>query len=83
MLSLFAAIYGLIQQFHGLPSWDQAWVTTKGYSALNLGSNVIRAFGSFSSAEEYAAFLSLGLVAWLALSGKATRMFPRCTSRRP
>ena len=76
VLSLFAAIYGLIQQFHGLPSWDQRWVSTQGYSALNLGSNVIRAFGSFSSAEEYAAFLSVGVVAWLALAGKQTRMFP-------
>ncbi|HEV3212298.1 MAG TPA: hypothetical protein VGZ03_02770 [Acidimicrobiales bacterium] len=76
VLSFFAAIYGLIQQFHGLPGWDRAWITTKGYNALSLGSNVIRAFGSFSSAEEYAAFLSVGLVAWLALSGKGTRMFP-------
>jgi hypothetical protein len=76
VLALFASIYGLIQQFHGLPSWDRAWITTKGYDALNLGSNVIRAFGSFSSAEEYAAFLSVGLVAWIALAGKQTRMFP-------
>jgi hypothetical protein len=76
VLSFFAAIYGLFQQFHGLPSWDRAWITTKGYNALNLGSNVIRAFGSFSSAEEYAAFLSVGLIAWLALSGKKTRMIP-------
>jgi hypothetical protein len=76
VLSLFAAIYGLVQQFHGLPSWDRSWITTKGYNALSLGSNVIRAFGSFSSAEEYAAFLSVGLVAWVALSGKQTRMFP-------
>ena len=75
-LSLFAAIYGLFQQFHGLPSWDRAWISTKGYQALSLGSGVIRAFGTFSSAEEYAAFLSIGVIAWLALAGKKTRMFP-------
>jgi hypothetical protein len=77
ILSLFAGIYGLFQQFSGLPSWDRTWITSKGYSALSLGSNVIRAFGSFSSAQEYAAFLSIGLVAWLALLGKRTRfVFP-------
>lgn len=74
ILSLLSSIYGLIQQFHGLPSWDKSWTTTKGYAALSLGTNVIRAFGPFSSAEEYAAFLSIGLVAWLALSGKRTRI---------
>ncbi len=74
ILSLFAAIYGLIQQFHGLPSWDVAWTQSKGYSALNVGQ-VQRAFGPFSSAQEYAAFLTVGLVAWLATARKATRMF--------
>ncbi len=72
--SLGAAIYGLYQQFSQFPSWDQAWINSKGYTALNLGSGVVRAFGTFSSAQEYAAFLSVGLVAWVALAGKATRM---------
>ena len=44
---------------------------------------MIRAFGSFSSAQEYAAFLSVGLVAWLALaSKKSTGCSSRSTSRR-
>jgi hypothetical protein len=76
VLGLCSAIYGLIQEFHGLPAWDQAWVSTNGYAALTVGSGVLRAFGSFSSAEEYAAFLSVSLVAWIALSGKKTRLFP-------
>jgi hypothetical protein len=76
VLGLCSAIYGLIQEFHGLPSWDQTWVSTNGYAALTVGSGVLRAFGSFSSAEEYAAFLSISLVAWIALSGKKTRLFP-------
>jgi hypothetical protein len=75
VLALLSAIYGLIQQFHGLPPWDKSWITSKGYAALTLGSNVIRAFGPFSSAQEYAAFLSVGLVAWLATARKSTRMF--------
>lgn len=75
ILSLGAAAYGLIQQFHGLPSWDVQWTQSKGYSALNVGNGVLRAFGPFSSAEEYAAFLTVGLVAWLATARKATRMF--------
>jgi hypothetical protein len=76
VLGLCSAIYGLIQEFHGLPSWDQAWVSTNGYAALTVGSGVLRAFGSFSSAEEYAAFLSISLVAWMALANKKTRIFP-------
>lgn len=75
ILALLSSIYGLIQQFHGFPSWDQHWISTKGYAALSLGNNVNRAFGTFSSAQEYAAFLTVGLVAWLALARKPTRMF--------
>ena len=68
VLSLFAAIYGLSSSSRACRRGTRRWITTKGYAALSLGSNVIRAFGSFSSAEEYAAFLSIGLVAWLALA---------------
>ncbi|HUD70034.1 MAG TPA: hypothetical protein VMQ40_07325 [Acidimicrobiales bacterium] len=76
VLGLGSAIYGLIQEFRGLPSWDQQWITSNGYQALTIGSGVIRAFGTFSSAEEYAAFLSISLVAWLALARTETRLFP-------
>jgi hypothetical protein len=77
VLALLSAIYGLFQEFHGLPSWDASWIQSKGYAALNVGSGVIRAFGPFSSAEEYAAFLTVGLVAWIALgTKKGARMFP-------
>lgn len=62
VLSVVSAIYGLIQQFVGFPSWDERWITTSGYVALNVGNGVTRAFGNFSSAQEYAAFLSVGLV---------------------
>ncbi len=62
VLSVVSAIYGLIQQFVGFPSWDERWITTSGYVALNVGNGVTRAFGNFASAQEYAAFLSVGLV---------------------
>jgi hypothetical protein len=61
-LSVLSAIYGLVQQFVGFPSWDERWITSSGYTALNVGNGVTRAFGNLSSAQEYAAFLSVGLV---------------------
>lgn len=62
VLSVLAAVYGLFQQFVGFPSWDQRWINSNGYVALKIGNDVTRAFGNFSSAQEYAAFLSVGLV---------------------
>lgn len=64
-LGLVAAVYGLVQTFSGFPAWDQAWIDNEGYTALNVGG-VIRAFASFSAASEYAAFLGLAVVAWVA-----------------
>jgi hypothetical protein len=60
-------VYGLIQTWSGLPSWDQMWVKQTGYAALNVG-NVIRAFGTFSSAAEYASFLGIGIVVSVAFA---------------
>jgi hypothetical protein len=73
IMGLMAAIYGLIQQVHGFPSWDQRWVQSKGYTALSLGQGVVRPFSFFSSAEEYAVFLAVGATAWVALLGRRTR----------
>ncbi len=72
-LSLAAAGYGLFQVFNHFPSWDQTWITSSGYTALNVGNGVTRAFGMSASAQEYAAFLALGFIAWLALYFKANR----------
>jgi hypothetical protein len=66
-LALFSAVYGLYQEFRRFPSWDARWIQTSGYSALNVGNGVVRAFGSSASAQEYAAFLGVGFVAWLSL----------------
>ena len=74
ILSLVASAYGLYQQFVQFPSWDITWIESKGYTALNLGSGIIRAFSTFSSAQEYAVFLSVGLIVWSVLAAKSVRM---------
>jgi hypothetical protein len=66
VLALLGAFYGLVQQFSGFPSWDLRWINSAGYTALNV-NGFDRAFGSFSSAQEYAVFLCIGLVSWVAL----------------
>ena len=74
VLSVVSAIYGLIQQFVGFPSWDERWIASSGYVALNVGNGVTRAFGNFSSAQEYAAFLSVGLVILVSSLPKVRRV---------
>jgi hypothetical protein len=61
VLGVGAVLYGLFQQYRGLPSWDQSWVNSFGYAALHVGT-AIRAFGTFSASAEYATFLGIGVV---------------------
>lgn len=76
-LAVPAAIYGLVQTVSGFPSWDERWiqsVTASGaYVALSVGGT-IRSFSSFSSSAEYATFLGIGLVVWLAYGRRPTTM---------
>ena len=67
-LGVLAAAYGTYQTFSHFPSWDAAWIESAGYTALNVGGGVVRAFGMSASAQEYAAFLGLSIIAWLAIS---------------
>jgi len=55
------ALYGLHQTSVGLLPWDQEWVDVGGYNALEVGS-VTRAFGTFSSAAEYAQYVGAALM---------------------
>lgn len=64
-LGVGAAAYGLFQAFVGFPSWDVDWIRNEGYSALNV-YGVTRAFSSFSAASEYAGYLGIALVVWIA-----------------
>ena len=75
LLAVLSAIYGLVQQFVGFPSWDEHWITSSGYIALDVGNGVTRAFGNFSSAQEYAAFLSVGLVVLVSSLRNVRRVF--------
>lgn len=61
------AAYGLLQVLHGFPTWDAAWIQTRGYDALNVGGSV-RPFGPFPSSAEYAAFLAASLLAAVAFA---------------
>jgi hypothetical protein len=59
-------VYGLFQtQFGSVAPWDQTWLDTNGYSALSVinsgtGSQ-LRPFSTFSSNQEYASFLAIGV----------------------
>ena len=72
-LAVAAGTYGLVQTFRGFPAWDAAWIGSGGYEALDVGG-ATRAFGPFSSASEYATFLGIGLIAWLAFGLRLVRL---------
>jgi hypothetical protein len=65
------ALYGLRQTNLGLPSWDQQWLSVVhhagSYVSLKVGE-VDRAFGTFSSATEYAQYLGAAFMAALAFA---------------
>ena len=67
-----AAAYGLLQISNGFPSWDQEWIERSGYAALQVG-DAVRPFSSFSSASEYAVFLSIAILAWGILARRFAR----------
>jgi len=69
-LGVAAAAYGLVQTLAGFPSWDETWIGQVSLNSLNVGG-AVRPFASFSSASEYAVYLGVGIVIWLAL---ATRL---------
>jgi hypothetical protein len=73
-IAIIEAIYGLVQTFFGFTYFEQEFIVraiTGGYRSLSV-NGVIRAFGTFVSAAEYAYYLdvataiafSYGVVAW-------------------
>jgi hypothetical protein len=72
-LAVLTAIYGLIQTYYGMPSWDQRWITQSGYVALKV-NGTIRAFGTASSSAEYATLLGAGILAWRAVARRPSRL---------
>lgn len=71
-LGVSVALYGLYQTFTGFPPWDATWIKNEGYEALNVGGT-IRPFASFSAASEYAGFLGIAVVIWVARARSAVR----------
>lgn len=63
VVAILAALYGLYQTFFGFNYAERLWIqiTKEAYMALSV-NGVIRAFSFFTSAAEYSAFLSLGIV---------------------
>jgi len=67
------AAYGLLQTQYGtIASWDQAWIDVNGYGALLVKDsetgNALRPFSTFSSNQEYATFLSIGVTFVVAMA---------------
>ncbi len=68
-VALPAALYGLYQTFGGFPSWDAQWIRESGYIALRVysatpGEGATRPFSTFSSASEYAVFITIAILVW-------------------
>ena len=66
LVACLVGIYGLLQtQFGTIPSWDQAWLDINSYAGLLVGdsgtNNTIRPFSTFSSNQEYALFMGIGV----------------------
>ena len=77
VLAALDALYGLVQEFAGFPSWDLRWISSSGYAALSV-DGFDRSFSSFSSSQEYAVFLCLGLVLWVALFSRGRLVWVAC-----
>lgn len=75
-VALLAAVYGLYQVYVGLPSWDRAWVESKGYVSLHVSQNAIRPFASLSSSGEYVGLLAVGTVLWALRLRRAAQAVP-------
>lgn len=78
VVAIGAALYGLFQSYQGLPPWDDRWVETRGYIALQVGGGTIRPFASLASSAEYAGLLSVGIVIWALRLRGVHRLVPVC-----
>jgi hypothetical protein len=62
-----AMLLGLYQTRFGLLPFEQQWVEQRGYQALYIAEEVVRAIGFFNSSAEYTRYLTLTAVTLLAL----------------
>ena len=75
-LGSFAAVYGLIQVWGGLPSWDAAWASGVQYNALSLGNGAFSVFGTFASSAEFSVFVGMATAVAVAfgISGRPSAL---------
>jgi O-antigen ligase len=66
LIAVIAALYGMKQIFFGFTQFEKYWIDWGGYSALHL-FQTIRCFSTFSSAGEYAHYLTIAGIICFAL----------------
>lgn len=72
-LAIAAGLLGFYQIFYGFTAFEQNWIDIVEFDALHVGS-VMRPFSFFTSPQEYATFLTIGLTATI-LSYKRNPVF--------
>lgn len=75
VVGLSAAVYGLAQTLIGFPPWDRLWIQQVTFASLNV-NGVIRPFATFSSAQEFAVYLSVAMVVLVGVALRAVRYVP-------
>ncbi|RXZ81476.1 hypothetical protein EBB07_14195 [Paenibacillaceae bacterium] len=60
-IGCLGALYGLKQIYLGYYPFEEMWIRMAGYNSLNVGA-VVRAVSTFTSSNEYAAFLVISLI---------------------
>ncbi len=69
-----ASFYGLLQAFLGFPPWDERWLESRGYRALEVnGPDTLRSFSFFPSAAEHALAASMGIVLCALFAARAVK----------
>lgn len=75
-----AMLLGLYQTLFGLFPFEQQWVEQRGYGALYIAEEVVRALGFFSSSAEYLRYLVVSavslLVLWLTTRSRLVLLLP-------
>lgn len=77
ILGLIASVYGCYQLVYGYPQFEQYWLdNVEFYNAVAVG-HVIRAIGTFTSAEEWGRYISMGALIAFGFTAGAKRVFAK------
>jgi hypothetical protein len=75
-----AMLLGLYQTYFGLFPFEQHWVEERGYNALYISDEVVRAIGFFGSSAEYQRYLVVTAVTifalWLTMRSRLVILLP-------